>query len=129
MYAIIRTGGKQAKVSEGDVVSVERLRGDDEITFTPLLVVQDDGTVISDRAVLADSKVIAEIIGDVRGDKVDIFKYKPKTGYRRRQGHRQVYTSIRVTKIEVAGAKAKKPSKKKAAAPAETAAEPADEEA
>jgi hypothetical protein len=65
----------------------------------------------------------------VRGEKVDIFKYKPKTGYRRRQGHRQVYTTIRVTKIEVAGAKARKPAKKKASAPADAPEAPADEEA
>ena len=63
------------------------------------------------------------------GEKVDIFKYKPKTGYRRRQGHRQVYTTIRVTKIEVAGAKARKPAKKKASAPADAPEAPADEEA
>ena len=113
MYAIIRAGGKQAKVSEGDVIDVERLKVTDEITFTPLLVVDDSGTVISDADALAKSKVVAEILGEHRGDKVEVFKYKNKTGYRRRQGHRQTYTTIKVTSIEGPGAK---PKKKKAAA-------------
>jgi large subunit ribosomal protein L21 len=135
MYAIIRAGGKQAKVQEGDVLDVEKLRSADEVTFTPLLVVTDDGTVISDRSALAKATVTAEILGERRGEKVDIFKYKAKTGYRRRQGHRQTYTTIQVTKIDAPGAaKPKKKPKKKAAEPAEpeatvdTQAE-ADEEA
>jgi large subunit ribosomal protein L21 len=113
MYAIIRAGGKQAKVSEGDVIDVERLKITDEITFTPLLVVDDSGTVISDSESLAKSKVVAEILGEHRGDKVEVFKYKNKSGYRRRAGHRQTYTTIKVTSIEGPGAK---PKKKKAAA-------------
>ena len=118
MYAIIRAGGKQAKVSEGDVIDVERLKVTDEITFTPLLVVDDSGTVISDADSLAKSKVVAEILGEHRGDKVEVFKYKNKSGYRRRQGHRQTYTTIKVTSIEGPGAKPKK--KKKAAAKAKS---------
>ena len=116
MYAIIRAGGKQAKVSEGDVIAVERIETtDDEVTFTPLLIVQDDGTVISERDALDQAKVVAEVLGESRGDKVEVFKYKNKTGYRRRQGHRQTYTSIQVKTIET-GAKKKKAKKKKAAA-------------
>jgi large subunit ribosomal protein L21 len=127
MYAIIRTGGKQAKVHEGDVLDVERLRGDDaEVTFTPLLVVDDDGNVISGRDNLDAAKVVAEIVGDSSGPKVDIFKYKNKTGYRRRQGHRQKYTQIRVTKIEVPGSKA---PAKKAAAQKSKAENPTEDEA
>ncbi len=100
MYAIIRTGGKQAKVSPGDVIEVERLKdADDEVSFTPLLVVDDDGTAISDRALLAEASVTAKVLGEVRGPKIDIFKYKAKTGYRRRMGHRQLYTSLEVTAI------------------------------
>ena len=114
MYAIIRAGGKQAKVSEGDVIDVERLKITDEITFTPLLVVDDSGTVISDSESLAKSKVVAEVLGEHRGDKVEVFKYKNKSGYRRRAGHRQTYTTIKVTSIEGPGVKPKK--KKKAAA-------------
>jgi large subunit ribosomal protein L21 len=121
MYAIIRAGGKQAKVSEGDVIDIERLKVTDEITFTPLLVVGDDGVVISDRDALSKSKVVAEVLGEHRGDKIEVFKYKNKTGYRRSQGHRQTYTTIRVTSIEAPG-KAKtsaKTSTKQASAQAE----------
>ena len=128
MYAIIRTGGKQSKVQEGDVLDVERLRGDGEVTFTPLLVVSDDGTVISGRDNLADVKVVAKVLGPSSGPKIDIFKYKAKTGYRRRQGHRQKYTQIEVTSIEMPGKK--KPAAKKAPAkkpaPAKKAAAAAD---
>ena len=114
MYAIIRSGGKQAKVQEGDILDVEHLRDSEEVEFTPLLVVLDDGTVISGRKNLAAAKVTAKIVGGSMGPKVDVFKYKAKTGYRRRQGHRQKYTQIEITKID---AKGKKPKKK---APAKT---------
>jgi len=133
MYAIIRTGGKQAKVQEGDVIDVERLRGEDEVTFTPLLVVGDDGTVVSARDELKKAKVTAKIVGGASGPKVDIFKYKAKTGYRRRQGHRQKYTTIEVTKIEAPGVKgAAKPAAKaapKKAAPKKTTTAQASEKA
>jgi large subunit ribosomal protein L21 len=125
MYAIIRAGGKQAKVSEGDVIDVERLKVTDQITFTPLLVVGEDGVVISDREALAKAKVVAEVIGEHRGDKVEVFKYKNKTGYRRRQGHRQTYTTIRVTSIEGPG-KAKKAAKASTKKPAAEAAKQDD---
>lgn len=117
MYAIIRAGGKQAKVHEGDVLDVERIKGSENVTFTPLLIVGDDGKVIADRKVLDKSSVTAEILGESLGPKIDIFKYKNKTGYRRRAGHRQKYTTIKVTKIKTAAAPKKKAAK---------AAEPAD---
>jgi large subunit ribosomal protein L21 len=109
MYAIIRAGGKQAKVHEGDVLDVERIKDTENVSFTPLLIVGDDGTVVSDRAALDKASVTAEIIGDSDGPKIDIFKYKNKTGYRRRMGHRQKYTKIKVTKIKTAAAKKAKP--------------------
>ena len=99
MYAIIRAGGKQSKVSEGDVLDVERLKATGNVTFTPLLIVKDDGTVISDAKKLEKAKVTAEVLGEHRGDKVEVFKYKNKTGYRRRSGHRQTYTTIKIKKI------------------------------
>ncbi len=109
MYAIIRTGGKQAKVRAGDVIDIERVKEPPEsLTFVPLLVVDESGTTISDRATLADIKVVAEVLGENKGDKIDIFKYKNKSGYRRHMGHRQTYTSIRVTSIDLPKAKATK---------------------
>jgi large subunit ribosomal protein L21 len=118
MYAIIRTGGKQTKVRPGDVIDVELLKTDAEsVTFTPLLVVDDAGSAISDRKVLADAVVSAKVLGVVKGEKIDIFKYKNKTGYRRRQGHRQRYTSLEVTDIALPKG-AKKAATKKKAAPA-----------
>ena len=129
MYAIIRAGGKQAKIQEGDVLDVERVKSDGEITYTPLLIVQDDGTVISDRNTLDKLTVTAEVVGGSTGPKIDIFKYKAKTGYRRRAGHRQKYTQLLVKKIELPGAKKesakgepakKKPAKKKPATAATT---------
>jgi large subunit ribosomal protein L21 len=113
MYAIIRVGGKQAKVHEGDVLDVERIKDTAEVSYTPLLIVGDDGTVISDKDALGKASVTAEIVGASAGPKIDIFKYKNKTGYRRRQGHRQKYSKIKVTEIKAGGAKKKaSPSKK-----------------
>ena len=113
MYAIIRAGGKQAKVQEGDVIDVERIKDEGEVGFTPLLIVNDDGTVVSDRDALDKLTVTTEVVGDSTGPKIDIFKYKNKTGYRRRAGHRQKYTRLEVKKIELPGAK-KKAAKKSA---------------
>ncbi len=113
MYAIIRTGGKQAKVKAGDVLDIERVKGSDEsLEFAPLLVVDDEGNAVSDRSVLAKATVTAKILGESAGDKVDIFKYKNKTGYRRHQGHRQKYTRIEITGIKLPGGKAKAQAKK-----------------
>ena len=112
MYAIIRTGGKQSKVHEGDVIDVERLKSaDGTVEFTPLLIVDADGNAISDRAELSKLKVEAKVLGEAQGPKVDIFKYKNKTGYSRRQGHRQKYTTLEVTTIQL-------PAKKKTKAAA-----------
>lgn len=111
MYAIIRAGGKQAKVHSGDVIEIERVKsGDEKLTFAPLLVVDDDGNTLSDRAVLAKASVTAKVLGEVAGEKIDIFKYKNKSGYRRRQGHRQKYTRIEITGIKLPAAAKKKPA-------------------
>jgi len=116
MYAIIRTGGKQAKVREGDVIDVEHLRVEGEVTFTPLLVVDDAGTAFSRPEVLKGARVVARVVGDSAGPKVDVFKYKAKTGYRRQMGHRQRYTALEVTRIEgPEGAQRKEPAAEKPA--------------
>jgi len=115
MYAIIRAGGKQAKVHPGDVIDIERVKNPAEsLTFVPLLVVDDQGATVSDRSVLAGAKVVAEVLGESQGDKIDIFKYKNKTGYRRRMGHRQKYTQIKVVSIDLPKAKAKPKAKAEA---------------
>ena len=114
MYAIIRAGGKQAKVKSGDVLEIERIKSDDEkLTFAPLLVVDDDGNAVSDRTALAKATVTAKVLGEVAGDKIDIFKYKAKTGQRRHQGHRQKYTRIEITGIKLPAAAKKKAAAKK----------------
>jgi large subunit ribosomal protein L21 len=125
MYAIIRAGGKQAKVQSGDVIEIERVKADSEkLTFAPLLVVDDEGNAVSDRDVLAKATVSAKILGESVGPKIDIFKYKNKTGYRRRQGHRQKYTQIEITEIKLPGSKAKATAKKEPEKKAEGAQAP-----
>jgi large subunit ribosomal protein L21 len=127
MYAIIRAGGKQAKVQSGDVIDIERVKGDsEELSFAPLLVVDDKGNAVSDRDQLAKASVTAKVLGETQGEKIDIFKYKNKTGNRRRQGHRQKYTRIEITGIALPGA-AKTSSQAKQAAGKSTAAKPASE--
>ena len=128
MYAIIRAGGKQAKVAEGDVIDIERVKDSDDVSFTPLLIVGDDGSVVSDKDALSKASVTAEVIGESKGPKVEIFKYKNKTGYRRRQGHRQQYTTIKVTGISAGGSKKKAAKKAKAADEAPKAEAAATEE-
>jgi large subunit ribosomal protein L21 len=108
MYAIIRAGGKQAKVHEGDVLDVELIKNTDTVSYTPLLIVNDDGSVIADAKALGKASVTVEVVGDSMGSKIDIFKYKNKTGYRRRYGHRQKYSRIKVTAITAGGSKKKK---------------------
>jgi large subunit ribosomal protein L21 len=101
MYAIIRTGGKQSKVHEGDLIDVERLHVEGEVDFTPLLVVDDAGTVFSRHDALKATRVVARVVGEAAGPKVDIFKYRAKTGYRRHQGHHQKYTTLEVLRIDL----------------------------
>lgn len=122
MYAIIRAGGKQAKVREGDVIDVERIKSDaSEVTFTPLLLVNDDGTVVADADALGKASVKAEIVGEHRGPKIEVFTYKNKSGSRKRSGHRQTYTTIKVTGIDTGAKVAKKKQAPKAKAKADAA--------
>ena len=102
MYAVIRTGGKQYKVAPGDVIEVERIKvkGDDpSLTLTPLLVVDDEGKAISGSKELGGYRVGAKVVGDTKGDKITVFKYRNKTGYRSKTGHRQQYSLIEITSI------------------------------
>ena len=101
MYAIVKTGGKQYKVAVGDVVEVEKLDGASGSSVTlPALLVVDGTDVTTDVAALAGVTVSGEVVEQTKGPKISILKYKNKTGYKRRMGHRQKLTSIRVTAIE-----------------------------
>ena len=100
MYAIVRAGGRQEKVAVGDLVVMDRVVGEPGSSVSlPAVLVVDGGTVTSDPAALAKVSVTAEIVDHRRGPKIDILKYKNKTGYRRRQGHRQELTAVKVTGI------------------------------
>ena len=101
VYAIVKAGGRQEKVSVGDVVVVDRLAGEvgDEIDLVPLMLVDGD-KVTTSAADLAKSSVTAEIIGDEKGPKINILKFKNKTGFRKRQGHRAQLTAVKVTAIK-----------------------------
>ena len=99
MYAVIKTGGKQYRVQEGERLDVERLRADgDEVSFVPVLLV-DGETVTAAAGDLAGAKVAARIVGEAAGPKIRGFTYKNKTNQRRRWGHRQHYTTIEITGI------------------------------
>jgi large subunit ribosomal protein L21 len=107
VYAVIRTGGKQYKVKVGDVIDVERLAGDDgaSLELEPLLVVDDDGNVTSTSADLEKAKVTASVVDHHRGRKILVFTYKNKSRQRRRQGHRQSLTRLKVDTIDLPGRK------------------------
>ncbi|MGG5257399.1 50S ribosomal protein L21 [Phycicoccus avicenniae] len=101
MYAIVRAGGRQEKVSVGDVLLIDKTSGvaGDTIQLQPLLVV-DGSTVTSDASKLAKVTVTAEVVKAAKGPKIVILKYKNKTGYRKRQGHRQPLTQVKITAID-----------------------------
>jgi large subunit ribosomal protein L21 len=109
MYAVIRSGGKQHKVKPGDIIEVEVIKADgDTVTFQPLLVVDDDGaTHVGKEAERAT--VTAKLLGEQKGEKVHVFKYKNKSGYSRRAGHRQMLTLVEIGDIKL-------PAQRKAAA-------------
>jgi large subunit ribosomal protein L21 len=114
MYAVIKTGGKQHRVKPGDVIEVEYMHGlGDTVTFHPLLVVDDEGKTHFGKQ--AEGAVVtARPVGEQKGDKVRVMKYKNKTGYSRRQGHRQLMTLLEISDVSVAGEK--KPAARKPAA-------------
>ena len=103
MHAIILTGGKQYKVTEGDTLFIEKLPNEagEKVTFDQVLAVLDGETATFGAPVVAGASVEAEVVKNGKGKKVRIFKYNPKKGYRKRQGHRQPYTKVEITKISV----------------------------
>jgi large subunit ribosomal protein L21 len=100
VYAIVRCGGRQEKASVDDVLTVDKLAGEVGSSVTlPAVLVVDDDNVVSDPAEVGRYQVTAEILGPVSGPKISMILYKNKTGYRRRLGHRQKYTQLRITGI------------------------------
>ncbi|HJB94366.1 MAG TPA: 50S ribosomal protein L21 [Candidatus Mediterraneibacter intestinigallinarum] len=100
MYAIIATGGKQYKVSEGDIIKVEKLgvEAGTTYTFDQVLAVNNDKLVVGNPTV-DGATVTASVIGDGKTKKVVVYKYKRKTGYHKKNGHRQQYTAVKIDKI------------------------------
>lgn len=100
MYAIIATGGKQYRVSEGDVIYTEKIDAqvDSTVSFDVLLM-GNDGDVKIGTPVVEGVKVEGKVVGQIRGEKIVVYKYKSKKNYRRKQGHRQPYTKVEITKI------------------------------
>ena len=119
MYAIVRAGGRPEKVAVGDVVQIDKVSGEPGSSITlPALLVVDGETVTSDPKKLAGVTVTAEVLGGTKGPKITIMKFKNKTGYRKRQGHRSELTRLEVTDIKML-------ARKPAASGTKTAAKPA----
>ncbi len=99
MYAIIATGGKQYKVSEGDVIKVEKLdvEAGNTVTFDQVIAVSDNGLKVGDA--VASASVSATVMDQGKARKVIVYKYKRKTGYHKKNGHRQAYTQVKIDKI------------------------------
>ncbi|MCI5585351.1 MAG: 50S ribosomal protein L21 [Lachnospiraceae bacterium] len=99
MYAIIATGGKQYKVSEGDVIKVEKLdaKAGNTVTFDQVIAVSDNGLKVGDA--VANATVSATVLDQGKARKVIVYKYKRKTGYHKKNGHRQAYTQVKIDKI------------------------------
>lgn len=108
VYAIVRCGGRQEKASVDDVLTVDRLTGEVGSTLTlPAVLVVDGDNVVTDPEELGGYQVAAEIVGDVSGPKISMIHYKSKTRYRRRLGHRQRYTQLKITGITKGGERAR----------------------
>ena len=100
MFAIVRSGGQQQKVAVGDVIEIDKVADAvGESVELPAVLLVDGETVTSDASALGKVKVTAEVVAETTGPKINIVKYKNKTGYRRRVGHRQHYTQVKVTDI------------------------------
>ncbi len=124
MYAVIKTGGKQYKVAAGDVLAVEKLIAEpgSNVTFSDVLIMGDEKSQTIGTPMVEGASVIAEVLEQGRGEKIIVFKKKRRKNYRRKAGHRQLLTTLRITDVLPKGGK-------KAAAPAKAKAEPAKDAA
>jgi large subunit ribosomal protein L21 len=104
MYAVISSGGKQYRVSEGDTIRIEKLPGNvgESVSFDDILMVSDGDKVLIGQPTLSNVTVSGHIVEQNRNKKIIVFKYKRRKGYRRKQGHRQAYTALKVDSIKVA---------------------------
>jgi len=100
VYAVVRAGGRQEKVEVGTLVTMDRVKSSSGKVELPAVLLVDGDKVTTDSKALAKVKVTAEVVGDLRGPKIVIQKYKNKTGYKKRQGHRQDLTRVKVTEIK-----------------------------
>ena len=124
MYAIIRTGGHQEKVTVGEQITVDQLKQEpgDEVRFVPLMIAKDDGTIVTDHSELTDqAAVVGKVIQHVKADKIDVFNYRQKTGYRKHTGHRQKMTLVEIAELRF-GDVVERAEEKRAADEAERAA-------
>ena len=102
MFAIIKTGGKQYKVAQGDVLSIEKLEHtDDQVVFDQVLLLSDDKDIKVGKPLVSGAKVEAKVIEEGKGKKKMVFRYKNKTRRRKKKGHRQLYTKVQITKISL----------------------------
>ncbi|NBI85669.1 50S ribosomal protein L21 [Lachnospiraceae bacterium] len=101
MYAIIATGGKQYKVSEGDIITIEKLgeKTGEKVVFNEVIAVSNDGLKVGSD--VANATVEASVVKEGRGKKIIVYKYKRKTGYHKKQGHRQSFTQVKIEKINL----------------------------
>ena len=124
MYAIIRTGGHQEKVGPGEQITVDHLKQavGETLTFPLLMITKDDGTVVTDHKELEEQgKVTATVVQHIKADKVDVFQYRNKTGYRRHTGHRQPMTLVEISEIRLGDVVATPPPPPVVAEPAPAA--------
>lgn len=101
MTAVIKTGGKQYNVKEGDILSIEKLGKEPgaKHEFLEVVATIDNGKIVTGTPLVEGAKVQAEVLANGRGKKIIVFKYKPKKGYQKTQGHRQAYTKVKITKV------------------------------
>jgi large subunit ribosomal protein L21 len=103
MYAVIKTGGKQHRVSEGDVIAIEKINGGkgDAVVFDQVLMVEKEGDIRIGRPVVEGAKVVGEIVSQTKSAKLIVFKMKKRKGFHKKNGHRQLLTSMKIKQISI----------------------------